>query len=256
MTDYQHMSGRLNIICNSKKGMNMVTLNEDFNWDVFNYSRLKELGIKYSFGTVYGGNGYCSQPIKNKDVGRRKLRPYQIWTEMLRNCYGDKESVLKWNGVLGTMCEEWKDYIVFEQWYKENYYTLEGETVLFTRTCFDENNTHYSPELCIFAPARIIKALKMYGDNDKMTGKNGEILPKGVYYSTENDYYFSWTDYDGKQFNIGVGDNILDLQSLIKIIQKAELVRIAEEYGNKIPKRLYERMLNYEYNMGEIRYAE
>ena len=234
----------------------MISLNEGFNWDIFNKNRIDELGLKSTFASVYNGNGYCSKPIFDSETQKRKTPSYKLWMRMIRNCFANDETLEKAGEKRGTVCDEWRDYAIFKEWYDKNYYQLNGERVTFTRTCFNEHNTHYSPETCVFAPLKIIKALKTYGDEDKMLGINGEVLPKGIYYNEDYNYYDAWAMYNGEKIEIGTGDDILELHYLVRKIQMAELNRMAETYKGKIPNRLYERMKEYDYDMGEIRIME
>lgn len=75
---------------------------------------------------------------------------YKKWQRLMifdRGQECDKEAVL---------CEEWKEYENFLEWYNENIYEIDGEKVGLSYRVFDMNNHYISPDTYIFVPKSIV----------------------------------------------------------------------------------------------------
>lgn len=90
--------------------------------------------------------------------GKRK-KSYSVWQSMLTRCYSEKYQVQKPTYRGCTVCKEWHNFSVFEQWFNDNYiegYELDKDSIV-------ENNKVYSPSTCLFISRRdnTIKARAM-----------------------------------------------------------------------------------------------
>jgi hypothetical protein len=53
-------------------------------------------------------------------------RLYGIWSNMIQRCYNSKCPTYKWYGARGiTVCNEWRDYLIFKDWAFSNGYSDE-----------------------------------------------------------------------------------------------------------------------------------
>lgn len=226
----------------------MIRLNKKFDYEPYQLEILKEkYGLEYTYAT-YKENTYnaiVSKPIEQK---KKDNKIYQIWYKMVK-----QESYTKFPYTDITVCKEWHDYFNFEKWYKENMYSIPGEKVVLKKDLLVFNNNEYSPEKCVFAPYKVIGALrtkynskstKEYVDNDDRHIK----CDIGITYQEKRDsdlHYVAYCQYNGKNTYLGRADNPQELVPFYKAVKEYEVIRIAEEYKLYIPKVLYDRMMNF-----------
>ena len=230
----------------------MVRLNKNLDFNIFDYKELEKYGVEYSFtstgkkrdeaegdNTKIYGHGFSSEPIKGEV---RKNKIYKAWISILRECYGKSKEVKK----NFTICDEWLDFVNFRKWYQDNYYESDEERVILTRNLIKLDNTHYSPETCIFAPQRIVAAMRT--NFQKSYDINGEPLPLGITYKKDTRKYNLSVTYDDKHINVACSNCVEDLLPLARMAKEKELRRIAELYKSKIPERLYNAILNFDFD--------
>jgi hypothetical protein len=85
----------------------------------------------------------------NTRHGGSKTRLYRIWTNMKTRCFNHGNKLYRWYGALGvTVCREWLDYALFEQWALSNGY---DDNLTIERV-----NPHgnYEPSNCTWIPLR------------------------------------------------------------------------------------------------------
>ena len=162
---------------------------------------------------------------------------------MLRRCYSEKRLKDKPTYINCFVCEEWYDYQNFAKWYDENYYEIITEQMDLDKDILFKNNKIYSPETCIFAPQSINKLFT------KANIKRGNF-PIGVSYDNrENKFVITRCGYqsDGKYyFNC-----IEEAFSKYKALKEEHIKEIANKYKDKIPKKLYIALLNYEVDIDD-----
>lgn len=226
----------------------MIRLNKNFDYEPYQLEKLKEkYGLEYTYAT-YKENTYNA--IVSKPIEQRKKddKIYQIWYKMVK-----QESYTKFPYTDITVCKEWHDYFNFEKWYIENVYSIPNEKVVLRKDLLVFDNNEYSPEMCVFAPYRIIGALrtkynskvtKEYVDNDE--GHLKCDIGIGYRENRNSDlHYVAYCQYNGKNTYLGRADNPHELIPFYKAVKEYEVKRIAEEYKQYIPKVLYERMMNF-----------
>ena len=69
---------------------------------------------------------------------------YNTWHDMLRRCYSDGYQTYKDCSV----CDEWKFYSVFREWFYDNYYKVDDEEMNLDKDLLVKNNKIYCPEKC------------------------------------------------------------------------------------------------------------
>ena len=128
---------------------------------------------------------------------------------------------------------------------EENYYEIDNEKMHLDKDILFKNNKIYSPNTCCICPARI-NTLFTTRKNDR--NKNGIIgvgedkhTIKGKVYI----YYRSRVNINNKNINCAF-DTIEDAFMDYKNKKEQEIKRIADLYKNKIPKKLYDAMYNYQ----------
>lgn len=194
-------------------------------WDNFKKGLVRNPYDKTVYGVGYLGEG----EHKTKE-NRKMTKKYDIWTNMLRRCYSGEFPNYK--DVI--VCDEWHNFQVFSEWYNTNFYEVDKERTVLDKDILIKNNKIYSPDTCIFVPQRINSLFAKpnllrcdlpigveYNKKDKKYRTNWSNSHKG-YYDTPEEAFYTYKN---------------DKERYIK--------QIAEEYKNKIPKKLFNAMNAY-----------
>ena len=204
------------------------------------YSQFKKGQIKNPYDkTIYNvgyiGEGYYKL-ITHKNI-------YKHWSSMIRRCYSEiyhkKEPTYKDCSV----CEEWHNFQNFGKWFDENYYTIENETMCLDKDILHKGNKIYSPETCVFVPQRINS---LFLKRNKSRGK----YPIGTTYNKRDKKYESCCHmYKNNRYTrhaIGNFDTPIEAFTAYKTFKEQYIKQVANEYKDKIPKKLYDAMYRYE----------
>jgi hypothetical protein len=126
------------------------------------YSNFKKGLIKNPYDKTIYGVGFIG--IENysllKNISSRKS--YQIWRDIFYRCYSNKGDSYKDCYV----CEEWKNYSNFENWFLENYYEVNHERVHIDKDLILKGNREYSPKFCLFLPQTINQIFQTHEKRD------------------------------------------------------------------------------------------
>jgi hypothetical protein len=181
---------------------------------------------------------------KTVDDNNKVVKSYQIWQKMMQRCYDIKfhEKQPTYSEV--TVCKEWASYENFEEWFVDNYYEIEGETMCLDKDILFKNNTIYSPETCVFVPQRI-NCLFTKRQNDR---GNYYI---GVSYHKKIGKFNAKCSTLNERKHIGYYNTELEAFFAYKKFKESYIKDVAEEYKNKIPEKLYNAMIKYEVNIDD-----
>lgn len=110
--------------------------------------------------------------------------------------------------------------------------------------CIDKDilkkgNKIYSPQTCVFVPKQI-NSLFVFSKS-----RRGN-LPVGVSYDKEQKKYQAYYTVNGKHIRIGRYDNLEEAFLAYKKRKEKYLKEVADLYKDKIPKKLYDAMYNWE----------
>lgn len=189
--------------------------------------------------TVYG-KGYLGEGNYKNKINGKKTRQYNTWHDMLRRCYDEEHRIKNPTYIDCSVCDEWLNYQNFAEWYDENYYDIDNQIMHIEKDIIHKGNKIYSPENCVFVPAFINS---LFTRNDINRGN----LPIGVYWSNKKKKYISQcSEGNGIQAFLGDYNNPIDAFNTYKIHKEQLIKSIANENINKIPKRLYNAMINYQ----------
>ncbi|USL83473.1 putative HNH endonuclease [Escherichia phage A4] len=97
----------------------------------------------FNFG-INDSNGDSSRKHKDNNI-------YNSWYNMLKRCYSPSFHKIEPSYIDITVCDDWKHYSNYKQWFKENY--IQGYEI-------DKDIAHgyskiYSPRTCFFVPKLI-----------------------------------------------------------------------------------------------------
>ena len=198
------------------------------------YNNFKKGHVKNPYDKTIYGIGFVGEGIHNS-----KDSIYIIWISMFVRCYDKTELEKHPTYIDCSVCEEWHNFQNFIDWYHQNYYEIEIQTMNLDKDILYKGNKIYSPNTCVFVPQNINK-LFTKRDNDR--GK----YPIGVTWNKqENKYRAQCNNGKGKQIQLGSYDNIEEAFNIYKKFKEKLIIQIANEYKDKIPKRLYNALCNY-----------
>lgn len=190
--------------------------------------------------SVYNMGYYGDGKYKDK-INGKSSKLYDTWRSMIKRCYDEKEHIRYPRYVGCEVFKNWLNFQNFGQWYEDNFYEVENETMCLDKDILIKNNKLYSPYTCIFVPERInmlfIKSNKARGN-----------LPIGV--TKDGNKYMARCNYIDKY-----GNNIRKTVGRASIPEKAfeyyknfkenYIKQVADEYKDKIPEKLYNAMYNW-----------
>jgi len=184
---------------------------------------------KTTYNIGYLGEGEWSS-IKSNPINI-----YYIWRGILERCYSEK-SCIKYKSYYNicTVCKEWHNYQNFAEWYFKNYYQVDNERMHLDKDILIKNNKIYSPDTCLIVPQRINMLF--------MQKRNSRNLPNGITLIKNGKYL---AKYNGN--NIGVFNKLEDAVDAHGCKQIEHIRKIAEEYKDKIPLKVYEALYLWDY---------
>ena len=206
------------------------------------YSHFKNKAIcnpydKSMFNKGFIGVGKYNTSRNNKDVHRC----YHIWIHILDRCYGNTNNKRHESYKDCEVCEEWFCFQNFAEWYMSNLYKINDEVLCIDKDILSHGNKIYCPEKCILTPNRI----------NSLFAKSGAIrgdLPIGVsrYWHDNNRYLASMKIGNNRNYSIGIYNSVDEAFQAYKIEKEKLIKKIAEDYKDKIPKKLYDALCAYE----------
>lgn len=188
--------------------------------------------------TVYGEcpeyKGYINQSHntdKNMSISHEKS--YILWERLIQIDRGNDRNAD------GTLCEEWKQYDNFKKWYDDNLYDIDEEELEFSYRFWDVNNDYISPETSALIPIDVNKIVR----NLIRSVRTGLMLNVSVQKNL----------YQIKMFGeiIASSNNKEEIYEIRKTIFKRQMIDLAEKYKGIIPRKIYDRLLNFELKEGK-----
>lgn len=203
---------------------------------------------EFSRGTILSPNDktVCGVGVVGEKLLKIKMRTdiveakrYKTWRSMLQRCYS-KNLHKKHPTYIGcTVCEEWHNFQVFKDWYDENYYEVENEQMHLDKDIINKGNKKYSPETCVFVP-KDINALFT-----KSNAARGDF-PIGVTFHKQTGKFESQCCGGNKKLkHLGLYTTKEDAFYKYKQFKEKTILKIANEYKDKIPEKLYIALCNY-----------
>ncbi|WP_313132612.1 hypothetical protein [Anaerocolumna sp.] len=157
--------------------------------------------------------------------------------------YTEKDAKATWNSMINRcangyakVCDEWKSYIKFKQWYFDNVYGTKQFKLQLDKDLFSIGEKIYSPETCCFLPKSLNSLIA------SCTSRNG-LLP-GVQLTKANTYKAS-IGHIGK-YSEKVFEAEYEAFEYYKIVKEKHIKIAAEAYEFLLPDRIYKALLEYE----------
>lgn len=202
------------------------------------YSNFKRGSIKCPYERRTYGVGYLGEGKHKPSKNGKHVKVYLTWRDMLERCYSPKSLKRRPTYENCTVCDEWLCYQNFAEWYYSNYYEIDNEKMHLDKDILYKGNKIYSPDTCVFVPAKInslFKSIKING----MSKYNDKYQVQG------NDEY-------GEHVYIGSFDTKEEALKSYKNFKEFTMKRIGEIYEKSIPKKVYDILYNYTWYEEEI----
>lgn len=219
----------------------MILLNPDIDWEAMNVPDFNSDKYKFKYGSAYG-IGYYNKPFSRSRKNSDKDDCWNAWNSILQDV----------SKGMADICEEWKEFYCFREWYKKHDYYIEGDRIFLTTKVFSDN-FYYSPDTCVFASRKITQFImpEIYGD--PLYDEDGIELPLGIAYRKDKrnpkwrgHYVANSTDLvTGNKISTVFGNKKDAIDNLKKVKNEGAKI-LAEQYKPYITEKFYN-YLKYEY---------
>ena len=181
---------------------------------------------------------------KTVDSNGKIKKSYNTWKGMIYRCYGEKEAE-KFPAYRDcVVCDEWKCYANFEQWWNDNYYEIDNQEMNLDKDILFKGNKIYSPQTCVIVP----KNINLLFINRK--AKRGD-LPVGVSYYKRDKKYTAVLGEFGEVHYLGLYDTPIEAFVTYKRVKEQHIKAMADEYKDQIPQKLYDAMYKWEVEIND-----
>lgn len=184
---------------------------------------------KSKFGVGCLGEG----DFKSKD-GRKTSLVYYIWSGMMERGYCPKLKKKFPTYSDCTVCEEWRNFQVFAEWYTNH--KLYGLRYQLDKDILVKDNKVYSPETCCLVPAEINSA---FNTCEKRRG----VYPLGVGYHKDKKTFYASVRYKGKLIHLGTFRTPEEAFDVYKDAKESLIRSIALEWEGKIEKKVFDMLM-------------
>jgi len=166
-------------------------------------------------------------------------KKYRVWERMLQRCYDLKFQEKHPTYIGCTVCNEWHNYQKFGDWFDENYYEVDKDKVDLDKDILIKNNKIYNPDTCVFVPENINSLFT------KTNAKRGKY-PIGATFHSKTGKYQSQCNINKKLKYLGLYNTPEEAFYVYKKFKEKEIKKLANEYKEKIPQKLYDALCRYE----------
>lgn len=188
--------------------------------------------------------GYIGNGIHKTKVNNVQEPHYKIWQAIIQRCYDKNCSSYKNYGEQGVIiCEEWKNYQIFAEWYLSNHKDWMIAWELDKDILF-KNSKIYSPATCCFVPKNI---------NVIFTKRNIERgdYPIGVHLKSQTKKCTTYNtiiaqlNKNGEKIHLGCFKTVEEAFNAYKIAKENYIKEIASEYKDLLTEEVYQALVNY-----------
>lgn len=196
------------------------------------YTNFKNGQIKNPYDKTTYGVGYLGSGKHMAKADGKVVESYNVWHDMIRRCYSEK-SKEKFQAYfhICMVSKLWHNYQNFAEWFSENKYEVDGRLHIDKDILYPGNKI-YCPDTCLLVPQRINMLF--------LNKPNKRGLPNGIV--RYSDRYL--VKYNGVEH--GYRNTLEDAFELYARVKKDAIIKIADEYKEIIPRKLYEALLKYD----------
>ena len=228
--------------------------------EIIRYKNTYDLDIKFSDGTIvknvqynnfkkggilnhnipsYLNVGYMGYGKYKSRINRLKTEEYIKWGSMLTRCYSEKLGQRE-NYIDCEVCDEWKNFQNFAEWYNKNKYVVPDlETLELDKDVKFKRNKIYSPETCLLIPKRLNSIIL-----NRHNYRGNACI--GVYYREKDGKYIAGCNtLKDKNRYLGTFDTEIEAFNAYKNAKENEIYRVLQLYKDYLPNDTYNAILNY-----------
>ena len=222
-------------------GFSKCTIKFEDNTILYNrlYSKLKIGKAKnpnypnvYGVGIVGKGSHKCS-------INGKIYKKYRCWNSILFRCYSEKYHLRQPSYKDVKVCEEWKYYQNFAEWFEKNYNPEIMQDWHLDKDILIKGNKIYSPETCCFVPKEINT---LFTKNNAKRGK----YPIGVI--KEGNKYRAQLLLNNKRY-IGIFNTIEEAFQAYKVAKEKYIKEVADKWKGLISDEVYQALYKYQVEM-------
>lgn len=210
------------------------------------YCHFKKGEVKNPYDKSVFNIGYLGE---NNRTHKNYTDAYKSWVRMMQRCY-DPYYINKYPTYIDCfVCKEWHCFQNFAEWYDDNIYKCNDERIELDKDILIKGNKIYSPETCVFTPKRINYLFT------KTNAKRGNYLI-GVYWQKKDNVFIAECSYlnkkgEKKSKYLGRYDSEFQAFMIYKEFKEEYIKRVAEEYKDRIPTKLYKALYRYEVEIND-----
>ena len=199
------------------------------------YQNFKNGSIKNPFDKTVFEKGYLGDGKFSGWVNGEHTEEYEIWKGIIKRCYCEKQrDVFNSYYNISEVCDEWLNFQNFAQWYNDHKYECDGRLHIDKDIKYPGNKL-YSPYHCLLVPQRI----NMLFSNKP----NKRGLPNGIV-QYKSGYL---AKYNHQQ--LGIYPTVELAYEAYSNEKEKAIKELAETYKNIIPKRVYDALYAYKFDI-------
>lgn len=172
--------------------------------------------------------------------GKSNTTVYKKWRAMLNRCYNEKIQNRQKTYKCCTVCEEWKNFSNFKEWYESH--NCGDSSLNLDKDILVKGNKEYGPDNCCIVP-EFINTLFTNGKANR--GK----YPLGVHAEKSNAcgivYYRAAFMANQRNIKLGTFKTPEEAFQKYKEYKEQYIKDTAKRYKDKIPYSVYEAMMNW-----------
>lgn len=200
------------------------------------YDHIKKGQIRNPFHKSVYGVGYTGIGRHSKWDGKKRMKKYEKWSGILERCYSEKCQI-KFSSYVGALvCEEWKCFQNFGDWFECNFDSETMQGWALDKDILVKGNKIYSPETCCFVPQEINNLLTKAS---KMRGK----CPIGVHILGTK--FVAQISINKSMVHLGMFDTSEEAFQAYKTAKEAHIKELAYKWKPYITKPCYQALCNY-----------
>lgn len=224
----------------------------EYNWTFKHtrYNNFKKGEIKCPYERRAYDIGYLGEGKYKIYKNGKRTKCYTVWGSMLNRCCSGKLHKRESTYINCKVCDEWLNFQNFSEWFKNNYYEVEGQRMELDKDILNKGNKIYSPNTCIFVPHNINN---LFTKNDKIRGD----YPIGVCYDKARGKFIARCSvYDFKENKkksrfLGYYSSQNKAFEAYKQFKENSIREIADYYKEQIPNKLYNAMYEYKVDIDD-----
>lgn len=200
-------------------------LTKDIILDIMN----EDIYVPTVFGVGYWG---CTDVDTTSD-------PYLRWVRMLERVFYPRYHLIRPAYRMAEVCEEWRCFKNFRDWYEKNFYQIPGERMHLDKDIMGRYSNIYSPETARFVPQSINTMFSRRVDQTNP-------LPTGVWVDKKSGRYRITFNRGKGEKEVNTFATVEEAFARYKELKEKAIKELAEKYKEYLPLDVYETMMAWE----------